>query len=264
MKKYGDIRITIIIPTYNRNIDLERCLESIFINTTSTWEAIILTPEVNDEIKDISNKYPCRLICDESRESGDRKKSLWAIINYGIDLAETEYVVWLNDDCLVLPNWNEVATGYFSNDIGLVVLRASGINNDPEFRVMDSQFGLPCANYGIIKKGIGVRFDEKYSWFYGDADISIEMLYRGKKQVVATEEGLVIHNHKQDATRKENESNPVVNEDIRRYVKKWKYFKRIGDRIQRKNILEILIMNGREVASLIKKRILTTADRELR
>lgn len=256
MRKREEIRITIVIPTYNRNNDLERCLDSILINTTSAWVAIILTPELNHEIEAISSKYPCRLVCDESRVKGYRKKSLWAIINYGIYLAETEYVVWLNDDCLVVPGWDIVALKYIKNDIGLVVLRASGINNDPEFRVMDSQFGLPCANYGIIKKSTGIRFDEGYSWFYGDADISIEMLYRGKQQVVATKEGLVIHNHRQDATRKENESNPVIDEDIRRYVKKWKKYKRVGDRIKKKNIFEITMMSFREAASVIKKRLL--------
>lgn len=222
------MHLSIVIPTYKRNIDLKECLKSISKHSVYDNEIIILSPSIDIELKKIVIEYGALLIQDGSREGDNRKVSLWNIINRGIEIADSDYVVWLNDDCLVLPDWDRLALGYFTDEVGLVVLKASGIDNEPSFRTIESLYKIPCANYGVLKKSTGVRFDEKYSWFHGDSDISLQFYKDTDYRVVATEEGLVIHNHKLDIYRLQNENDARVYLDKEYFNKKWantKYYK---------------------------------------
>ena len=72
---------------------------------------------------------------------------------------------------------------YFLPSVGLVILRTKGINMNPEYDVGRGYFGVPCANYAVLRKSCGIRFDESYSWFYGDADISLQVASKTQYKV---------------------------------------------------------------------------------
>jgi hypothetical protein len=223
--------ISIVIPTYRREDDLHACVESIRENSVWRNEVIILCPEVTKRIAEIGETFNCCVINDHSRSQGGRVRSLWAILNDGIAEAHSEYVAWLNDDCLVRPGWDRTVLEYFQKDVGLVVLKTSGIGQNPLFQVARTRFGLPCANYAVLRRKLPVRFDERFHWFHGDADISLQILYRTEYKVTSTEEGLVVHNHRVDATRQSNESDPKAVADDRRFNLKWRYTKLVDERV---------------------------------
>lgn len=234
---------SIVIPTYKRDEDLEECLDSIRKNTKMSVEIIVLHGGFESTEK-ICKKYDAISMLDNARKDGKRVKGLWAIINEGIKAAKYDYVMYLNDDCLVLPDWDKNAAKYFENEekLGLLVLKSKGIGQNPEFRIAEGGYGFPCANYAIINKKMGLLFDEKYDWFYGDADLPLEIAYKTDYKIKTTEENMVIHNHKIDENRKEHEDGKdVYDPDFMFYEKKWMFFKRKGDRLVKKSFVRKLL-----------------------
>lgn len=158
------MNFTTIIPTYDRDEDLERCLRSLQENSVYANEVIVLY-DLNDNTKAICDKYGAKSVFDHARANGKRVKSLWGILNEGLKAAANDHVLYLNDDCQVLPRWDAIAAGYFEQraDLGLLVLKTYGIGQAPYFRVamLDGNFAsIPCANYGIINRQAGLCFDE--------------------------------------------------------------------------------------------------------
>lgn len=251
--------ISVIIPTYNRNRDLESCLKSIRNNSRSDIEIIVLHPKLDPETDTVCATYGALSVFDEARVNGKRVKSLWGIINHGIELATNRYVCWLNDDCIVLPDWDSLSLDYFKTDLqlALLVLKTKGILQNPEFRVATTEFGTLVANYGILDKKTGYRFDEKYNWFYGDVDLPLQIARDSTYRIIGTSENMVIHNHIVDTNRIENENDPRSSADRRYYMKKWWPYKNKDGKLLKKNIVEYFkIMRainkiGRSIKSIL-------------
>ena len=179
--------LSVIVPSYQRPDDLGQCLRSLRKNSSTECEVLVLSPELSARTRSICGRYQAVLIDDGSRSGGLRVKSLWSIINRGIDLSTNEFACWLNDDCTVNPGWDAKALSHFHAPVGLVVLRTKGINQSADYEIRGGYLGVPMANYAILRS-TGVRFDENFSWFYGDADISLEMVKNTNWQVVGTTE----------------------------------------------------------------------------
>jgi len=224
-------RLSVVVPSYERDDDLSACLESIRTNSRQRCEIIVLSPWASQGRQDVCRRYDALLREDGSRKAGTRVKSLWAIINQGIENAAGEYVCWLNDDCTVNPGWDDAVLRYFVPEVGLVVLRTRGINGNPEYTVRPGHYGVPVANYAVLRKSTGIRFDTRFSWFYGDADISLQMASGTPFKIVSTMENLVVHGHRVDDVRRQNEHDPRANRDQSVFDRKWRFYKEAGDRV---------------------------------
>src|SRR5574344_306445 len=230
---------SIVIPTYQRDKDLEECLASIRATSTLPVEIIVLHGP-SDNTDAICKKYDARSVPDNARKDGRRVKSLWAIINDGVRQAKYDLVMYLNDDCLLLPGWDKICVSYFTDDkTGLLVCKTKGIGQDPSFRIVYGIEGFPCANYGVINKKAGILFDESFSWYYGDADLPLQFYTNSSFEVKCSNENLIIHNHKIDENRKEHDSLPdEQNPDHIHFINKWSNYKRKGDRFIKKNFFD--------------------------
>ncbi len=230
---------SIIIPTYKRDEDLVECLESIRKNTSLPVEVIVLHGGF-DSTEKICNQFEVISMHDNARKDGKRVKGLWAIINEGIRAAKYDYVMYLNDDCLVLPDWDKSAAKYFEkeNQLGLLILKTKGIGQNQEFRIAEGGYGFPCANYAIVNKKAGLLFDEHYDWFYGDADLPLQFASMSDYIIKCTEENMIIHNHKLDENRKEREAGKdTYDPDFSYYENKWMFYKRKSDKLVKKPVI---------------------------
>lgn len=238
---------SIVIPTYKRDEDLDECLKSIRENSTDKNIEVIVLHGGFDSTAAVCEKYGALSVLDHARENGKRVKSLWAIINDGIKMAKSQYVLYLNDDCLVMPGWDTICAKYFEDKkTGLLVCRSKGIGNDPFFQIIRTFFfDFPCANYAILNKNTGVLFDEHYNWYCGDADYPLELAYRSDYKIAESREDLIIHNHKIDDSRLEHDSSPHVRLDENYHFKKWAYFKRMGNRVVKMSPLEKMMKIGK-------------------
>lgn len=234
--------ISIIIPTYNRDEDLEACLRSIRENSLYENEIIVMHPKLSAKTDTICEKFGAISINDGSRNGSSRIKSLWAIINEGIEISTNKFVCWLNDDCLVLKGWDDAVCKYFEKDnkLALLVLRTKGILQNPEFIISVSEYGIPVANYGVLDKSKGYRFDVCFSWYYGDVDLPMQIVCKNTSSVVGSAENMIIHNHRIDLNRKNNDSDPRSKLDNSYFKKKWWAYKNNKGRLVKKNLIEYL------------------------
>jgi len=96
------LKISIVIPTRNRALSLERCLKSFFSQTRLPEEIIVVDNYSYDStplvVKRLKKNLPIRY-CWE------KKVSPSAARNRGIKLSRGEIVALLDDDCVPTPNW---------------------------------------------------------------------------------------------------------------------------------------------------------------
>lgn len=153
--------ISIIIPVYNSEKTLHRCIDSILSQTFNDWELLL----INDGSTDLSGK-----ICDDYAEKYKRIKVFHkenggasSARNLGLDNVCGEWVTFCDSDDFVYPNWLNNYVENISDDIDLI---CQGFECDKilvdelkETRV----FGL---NYrGNVKEGV-LLLDKNYSLGY--------------------------------------------------------------------------------------------------
>ncbi len=103
----GNPKVSIIIPTKDHIDDLSQCINSIKQSTYSNYEIIIVE---NNSTEESTFKY-----YEELKKENNIKVVVWkdefnysAINNYGIQFAEGEYIILLNNDIEILTaNWIE-------------------------------------------------------------------------------------------------------------------------------------------------------------
>lgn len=105
IEKDWEYPVSIIIPIYNRPGLTEQCIMSIYENTKSDFELIIVDNNSDDETKlvlnNLQNKYNFTLITNSINEG-------FAIANNkAIEVRKGENVFLLNNDTVVTANWLE-------------------------------------------------------------------------------------------------------------------------------------------------------------
>ena len=100
---------SIIIPTYNQDYLLKKCLESVINQTYNNWEAIIVNNFSNDEtIKVVKSFNDQRIKLRNFKNNGIISCSR----NYGLTLAKFPYIAFLDSDDIWFPKKLERSLSY--------------------------------------------------------------------------------------------------------------------------------------------------------
>ena len=87
--------ISIVIPTYNRSLFLERSIKSIINQTYQNWEIIVIDNNSTDDTDLVLEKYKeKKILIKKINNEGIIAKSR----NLGIKLAKGEYIAFLDSD----------------------------------------------------------------------------------------------------------------------------------------------------------------------
>lgn len=90
--EYGPkIRFSIIIPAYNAENHIRKTLESIKNQTFKNYELIIICDSCTDNTENIAREYTNKVFNVDYQHTGQNR-------NYGLDLAQGEYVLFTDDD----------------------------------------------------------------------------------------------------------------------------------------------------------------------
>ena len=174
--------ISIIIPVYQAEKKIRKCLDSVLAQKYQNWEAII----IDDGSDDLSGA-----ICDEYAYRDNRFKvfhisnhGVSYARNYGLENAKGEYIEFLDSDDELTPNamyrmfsimQNEgadlVVCGYnmYRNNELICSKSVSGIYRDKEswqkffYTLYENQFFNPPWNKLFRKELIKNNYNEKYS-----------------------------------------------------------------------------------------------------
>lgn len=113
----GDFFVSVIIPTYNRANDLDRCLKSLQSQTCKNFEVLVCDDGSTDNTEEIVEKYNSTLtiqyIKDENFGGPARPR------NNGVKKAKGTVVAFLDSDDWWYPNKLEVSLSYL-NEYDLV------------------------------------------------------------------------------------------------------------------------------------------------
>ena len=109
--------VSIIIPTYNREKDLKRALNSVLAQTFSSWQAIVVDNYSSDNTEDLVISFnDSRIKLFKIRNEGVIAMSR----NLGIKHAEGKYIAFLDSDDWWLPNKLEVSLQYLERGADLI------------------------------------------------------------------------------------------------------------------------------------------------
>ena len=98
--------ISILLATYNWPQALKLCLESLSTQTDLDFEIIIAddgsSTQTKNLIEAIQPKFPVKITHLWQEDEGFRKTS---ILNQAIEVAGGEYLIFLDGDCIVQPDF---------------------------------------------------------------------------------------------------------------------------------------------------------------
>ena len=123
------MKISLIIPVYNVEKFLPRCLDSVAAQTYSDLEVIIVNDGSTDGSLQIIDRYAAQnpnfavYTIENSGQGGAR--------NFGLEKAQGEYVAFLDSDDYVAPDCSEkMAAAALSNDSDIVVCSCYDVKED--------------------------------------------------------------------------------------------------------------------------------------
>lgn len=122
-------QLSIVVISYNRRKFLKKCLDSILnLNTEIDFETIIVDQGSNDGSIELVEEYIKRH--KQFRLDIYPKRSLNAKRNRGLKLAQSSFVGFIDDDCILDKNWANACLGAFKEykNIPLITGRILPLN----------------------------------------------------------------------------------------------------------------------------------------
>lgn len=120
--------ISIIIPVYNCQDYLKRCLDSVFSQDYSNYEVICIDDGSTDNSAQIAKEYDVRYYYQKNGGQAVAR-------NKGIELAKGEWICFVDSDDAVESNYLSKMYEATSNDIDIVVCRIKRINEDGSYNI---------------------------------------------------------------------------------------------------------------------------------
>lgn len=195
-------KITVVILTYNKAEYIEQTIESVFRQTYTDWDMVIVDDCSNDNTEFVVQKY----LSEKIRYF--RHSTNWgpgATVNDGIEKANTEYVTLIASDDVLLPNHLALVMNEFQNDklVETVFTRLKVIDENGKY--LNRNIAPPCTDkYKLLNHlfyvgneipSPGVAFNKKLFEktppfnpaliLMHDYDLNVRALMYGKTSIVS-------------------------------------------------------------------------------
>jgi len=118
--------VSIVIPTYKREKDLGECIASIARQTVRPLEVIVVDDAEMPAVPEAQRLESVGIPCIYQRKNGN--PGLTASRNLGSSLARADFLLHLDDDVELEPDYIERMLEVFRNDSGTRIAGASGFN----------------------------------------------------------------------------------------------------------------------------------------
>jgi len=100
-------KVTVIMPVYNNKEDVSRAIQSIFDQTYSNWELIIIDDCSTDETFDTINNFINNKPFDIKFRRNPKNYGPYISTNLALNTAEGEYICRLDSDDTISPDYFE-------------------------------------------------------------------------------------------------------------------------------------------------------------
>lgn len=98
-------KVSVIIPAYNAEDTLEKCLYSIINQSSNNYEIIVVDNRSTDRTKDIIKEFHQKKKSKKIKYVFESKPGRGATRNTGIKTAEGEIIIMTDSDCIVPKDW---------------------------------------------------------------------------------------------------------------------------------------------------------------
>lgn len=161
------MRISIIIPVYNAEKYLHRCLKALLNQTHQDFDIII----INDGSKDKSGEICDQYASDDSRITVFHKSNegVSATRNLGIAKAESEWITFVDADDIVLENYLSDLVNSIDDNVDMIVAAVEQLRDDQKSKTLVRSYeGIIKKNdfQTLIEKLLIVNFGYVYSILY--------------------------------------------------------------------------------------------------
>jgi glycosyltransferase involved in cell wall biosynthesis len=216
------MNISIIIPLYNKEKFIERCLNSIFSQTLKSFEVIIVddgsTDKGADLIREKFSKGNLRLITQENsgvskaRNTGvSVAKYSWVAFLDADDYWEKDFLLEISNTVKLFPNVSLCSSGYQFLSGGIYRKANLRVPGKSSYRIIDNYFRSSCdgdlpitASSVVIKKSDFLKiggFPE--DWNMGE-DIYVWMKMSINFQLAICTKTLVTYDHSDENSATKN------------------------------------------------------------
>ena len=185
------MKVSVIVPVYNVEKYLRKCLDSLVNQTIDNYEVIIVNDGSKDESEKIINEYKNKYSCIKAykKENGGMSSAR----NYGLKYAKGEYIAFTDSDDFIEENMLEEMYNKAKKDDSDVVICDYYAINEQEKRYIKCHLNLssdlkceyllspPMVWSKLIKKEVmdKEKFTEKI--YYEDLDICPRLFKHIKK-----------------------------------------------------------------------------------
>lgn len=129
-----EIKVSVIVPIYNSEKFLEKCIESIVNQTLKEIEVILINDGSKDNSHNICLKY-LENYPQKIRYINNKNIGCSATRNLGIKLAQGEYITFVDSDDFIEPNmYEEMYNLITKNNLDLVITGVRYLCNGIEIR----------------------------------------------------------------------------------------------------------------------------------
>ncbi len=111
------MKISLIIPAYNEEAYIGRCLDSVFKNSGGIFSEIVVVNNGSvDGTKNLAKKYEGVAVVEESRKGANRARQT------GFESTQGDVVVFLDADAQITPEWADSVVSEFKRNDKLISL----------------------------------------------------------------------------------------------------------------------------------------------
>lgn len=161
------MRISIIIPVYNAENYLHRCVKALLAQTHKDFDIIIINDGSQDKSGEICDQYAS----DDSRIKVFHKSNegVSATRNLGIAKAESEWITFVDADDIVLENYLSELVNSIDDNVDMIVAAVEQLRDDQKSKTLVRSYeGIIKKNdfQTLIEKLLIVNFGYVYSILY--------------------------------------------------------------------------------------------------
>lgn len=159
-----DDLISVIVPVYNVEKYLCKCVDSVINQTYKNLEIILVDDGSPDSCGKICNKYAnkdarVKVIHKENGGLSDAR-------NIGIDAAKGEYLAFIDSDDYIAPEMIETLYNYISRDGSDMALCNFTYVDEKFIEIKDRNSDSPIQNELISGEEALKKLTERKSWYY--------------------------------------------------------------------------------------------------
>lgn len=153
-----NVKISIIIPTYNRAASIGKTIDTFVGQDYDDWEMYVVDDMSQDDTREVIERYAQR-DCRIHYLLNERKKGAQGARNTGLLHSDSEYVVIFDSDDYVYPNFLSTLLSSVDDNTDVVTCYARRINVNDNSENVEHWGGEGNIECGLMTGELYVNFD---------------------------------------------------------------------------------------------------------